>query len=283
MIIDFRLRPPFEGLVGSQMYEPQTIAWINRVMGTGSPDGPLSAISGSMPLALAEMHSAGITVGVVQGRHRPGTYIPNDALKRLVDTHPGRFVALASVNVLDASEAAHQIETAVSGYGFPGISLDLAALGLAVDDRKAYAVYEMCAATGAFVAITLSMLGAKDFSLINPAALDRAARDFPGVQFVSAHGSYPFVLEAIAVAMKRENVWLSPDMYMTHAPGSNLYVQAAAGYLQDRMLFGTSYPYTPMSETVTRFQKLDISEEARQKLLHSNARRLLKLDIAVAS
>src|SRR5215813_1856132 len=92
MIIDFRLRPPFEGLVGTQMYEPATIAWINRVMGTGAPDGPPAAIEGSMPKAIAEMDEAGIDLGVVQGRHRPGTYIPNESLRRLTQTYAGRFV-----------------------------------------------------------------------------------------------------------------------------------------------------------------------------------------------
>ena len=125
----------------------------------------------------------------------------------------------------------------------------------------------MCAAAGAFVAITLSMLGAKELELISPAALDRAARDFPGVTFVSVDGSYPYVLEAIGVAMllKRENVWLSPDMYMTHAPGGDLYVQAANGYLQDRMLFGSSYPYTPIKETVSRLMRLPISTTVRAR------------------
>src|SRR6185436_10570556 len=106
------------------------------------------------------------------------------------------------------------------------------------------------------VAITLSMLGAKEFELINPSALDRMARDFPKVNFVSAHGSYPYVLEVIAVAMKRENVWIAPDMYMIYAPARHLYVEAAQGYLQDRMLFGTGYPYTPLAEAVERFRAL---------------------------
>jgi len=277
MIIDFRLRPPFEGLVGTQMYDPETIKWINRAMGTGAPDGPLSAVSGSMPMAIAEMDAAGIGIGVVQGRHRPGTYIPNAALRRLTESYPGRFVAMASVNVLDPIEAAQQIETAVGGYGFPGISLDLGALGLAVDDPRAYAVYKMCAAAGAFVGITLSMLGSQELELVSPAALDRAARDFPDVQFISAHGSFPYVLEAIGVAMKRGNVWLAPDMYMTHAAGGELYVQAANGYLQDRMLFGTSYPYTPMQETVSRFLQLPLGVQVQEKLLHRNAQRLLRI------
>lgn len=277
LIIDFRLRPPVTGYLGTQMYHPDTIAWINEVMGAEPASGPRAALDGSMDALIAEMDAAGITMGVAQGRHRPGTEISNDVLASLRDAYPGRFQVLASVDVLDRSRGHAQIDHAIGELGFPGISLDLSVLGMRVDDRRVYPIYEHCAAAGAFVCITLSMLGAQEFDLITPADLDRAARDFPDLDFVSAHGSYPYVLEIIAVAMKRGNVWLSPDMYMTHAPGGEHYVQAAAGYLQDRTLFGTAYPYTSLEDTVSRFMALPFTDAVREKILHGNASRLLRI------
>ena len=231
-----------------------------------------------MPEMIEEMDEAGVGTGVAPGRHRPGTEIPNDALLRLTTDYPGRFVALASVDVIDARHGTAMIDTAVGQYRFPGISLDLSVLGMRVDDRRAYPIYEHCQRYGCCVAITLSALGARELDLVDPADLERAARDFPRVNFVSAHGSHPYVLQIIAVAMKRENVWIAPDMYMTHAPGRGLYVEAAQGYLQDRMLFGTGYPYTPLRDTVERFQRLPLRETVREKLLHRNAERLLNLN-----
>lgn len=277
MIIDFRLRPPYEGYLGTQMYDAATIGWINRVIGTNMPDGPAAALAGSMAAMIAEMDACGVTTGVTQGRHRPGTEIPNAVLARLCREYPGRFVALASVDVTDVRNGTAMMDKALGEFGFPGISLDLSALGMRVNDRRVYPIYEHCASLGGFCAITLSMLGAQEFELIAPADLDRAARDFPKLDFVSAHGSYPYVLEVIGVAMKRANVWLSPDMYMTHTPGGMLYTQAAAGYLQDRMLFGTAYPYTPLRDTVDRFMQLPLPDAVKEKLLFRNARRLLKL------
>jgi len=184
---------------------------------------------------------------------------------------------LGSVNVLDLKEAHEQIETSVGKFGFPGVSLDLGILGLRIDDHSLYPIYEQCASMGACVAITLSMLGSREIDFVRPDALDRAAADFPRLNFISAHGSYPFVLEVIGVACKRENVWLSPDMFMTHMPGGEHYAQAARGYLQDRMLFGTSYPYTTLKETVDRFMRIDFKDDVREKLLWNNAKTLLKL------
>jgi len=277
MIVDFRCRPPYEGYLGTQMYSRETIAWINRLMGTDLPTGPRAALDGSMPDMIREMDAAGVTLGVTQGRHRPGTEIPNATLHRLTQEYPGRFVALASVDVTNPDAGRRMIDEACGGFGFPGISLDLSVLGMKVDDRRVYPIYEHCQAKGVFVAITLSMLGAQTFELIAPSDLDRAARDFPQLQFVSAHGSYPFVMEVIGVGMKRENVWLSPDMYMTHAAGGDLYVQAANLNLGERMLFGTAYPYTPMDDTVRRFMRLPLKDDVKENILHRNARRLLKL------
>lgn len=277
MIIDFRCRPPYEGYLGTQMYSRETIGWINRVMATSQPQGPQAALDGSMDAMIREMDAAGVTLGVTQGRHRPGTEIANATLARLVREYPGRFVALASVDVTDVDHGRQMIDEACGGFGFPGVSLDLSVLGMKVDDRRVYPIYEHCAARGVFVAITLSMLGAQTFELIAPPDLDRAARDFPALQFVSAHGSYPYVLDVIGVAMKRENVWLSPDMYMTHAAGGDLYVQAAMRGLGGRMLFGTAYPYTPMDDTVARFLRLPLSHEVRDAILFRNAQRLLRL------
>ena len=276
MIIDYRLRPPYEGYVETQMYEQRWVKEVFDVIHLDNPDGPESARKKSMPLLIEEMDEAGITIGVTQGRFRPGTEIPNEALNRLVQEYPGRFVALGSVNVLDVAAAQKHIEEVVR-YKFPGIALDLSVLGMNVDDRRMYPIYELVAAAKLSVTITLSMLGAKEVSLVRPEGIDRAARDFPSVIFVSAHGSFPYVLEIIGVAMKRRNVWLSPDMYMTHFPGRMHYVEAANGYLRDRMLFGTAYPYTPLKETLDKFLQLPLEREVQELMLYRNAQRLLHL------
>jgi hypothetical protein len=277
MIIDFRLRPPFAGYVGSQTYSAQTIAWVNRVMCTSTPDGPGAALHGSMPAMIEEMDAAGIAIGVTPGRHRPGTEISNDVLLQLKTEYPDRFVPLASVDVVDTQRGIAMIDEAVGRQHFPGIALDLSVLGMRADDSCVYPIYEHCSRYGCCAVITLSALGARKLDLVDPADLDHAAGDFPRLNFVSAHGSYPYALQLIGVAMRRDNVWLAPDMYMTFAPGGGLYVEAAAGYLQDRMLFGSGYPYVPLGEAVERTMRLPISDAVREKLLYGNAKRLLKL------
>ena len=53
-----------------------------------------------------------------------------------------------------------------------------------------------------------------------------------------------------------------------------MYVEAANGYLQDRLLFGTAYPALPLKATVDRFLALPFHDAVRPKLLFENAQRL---------
>ena len=277
MIIDFRLRPPIKEYAKTQMFALDVIEVHAKLFGTIPLEGPVSARERSVDGLIHEMDEAGVTIGISCGRHRPGTEIPNAALKRLADEYPGRFIPLASVDILNARRAEEMIAEGVGNYGFPGIHLDLGALGMTPDDPRMGPIYEQCGGLGAVVAINTSAFGAQEQRLSNPEALDRAARDFPQVDFVSSHGSYPYVLQIIGVAAKRPNVYISPDVYMSNMPGGDMYVQATSTFLQDKILFGSAYPYSSVGDIVARYKKLPLSAEVLEKVFWRNAHRLLKL------
>jgi uncharacterized protein len=65
-------------------------------------------------------------------------------------------------------------------------------------------------------------------------------------------------------------------MYL-FAPGSAAYVEAANGVLQEQFLFGTSYPFRAMRQTVEDFVRLGWKGSVLEKVLYGNARRLLQL------
>lgn len=62
------------------------------------------------------------------------------------------------------------------------------------------------------------------------------------------HGSYPWVPQVLFSCMCRPNMYLAPDMYMYNMPGAADYVTAANGFLRDRFLFGSGYPYIPLKQ-----------------------------------
>ena len=79
-----------------------------------------------------------------------------------------------------------------------------------------------------------------DYSVNYWPPLDRLLQNFPRLKLVLAHGGYPAVIDALALAVKHPNFYLSPDIYC-FAPAGELYVNAISK-LPDQFIFGTAYP-----------------------------------------
>lgn len=60
-------------------------------------------------------------------------------------------------------------------------------------------------------------------------------------------------------------------------PGSHLYVEAANSFLSEQLLFGSSYPFRAMKQTVDDFISLGFRDEVLDKALYHNAEKLLKI------
>ena len=240
-----------------------------------------SARQKSMTLLLQEMDTAGVTIGVVIGRHS-GRYgsISNDDVAAIVAAHPGRFVGAASIDPTNRKQAAAEIAVAIKA-GFRAINIEPGAYAqpLLVDDRRLYPIYAQCEDADIPVIIMAGGSAGPDLSYTAPVHLDRVASDFPHMKIVVSHGGWPWVHQMLHIAFRRPNVYLSPDQYLANMPGMDDYVQAADGFLADRFLYASSYPFTPVKDYAEWFRKLPIKEESMQKLLYRNAARLLRIDV----
>ena len=74
----------------------------------------------------------------------------------------------------------------------------------------------------------------------NPMLLEDVAIDFPDIQIVVAHPSWPWQDEALSLALHKPNVWI--DLSGWSPVLSAQLVQYANTLLKDRMLFGSDYP-----------------------------------------
>ena len=59
--------------------------------------------------------------------------------------------------------------------------------------------------------------------------------------------------------------------------GSEAYVQAANGFLADQLLFGSSYTFRPIGQSIEDAQKLGFKDEVVEKFFYRNAARILNL------
>jgi len=78
------------------------------------------------------------------------------------------------------------------------------------------------------------------------------------------------------VAFRYDTISVVPDMYQ-FLPGSEVFVQAANGFMGDQLLFGSSYPFRPIRQSIDDFLVLGFRGKVLDKLLYGNAARLFGL------
>jgi hypothetical protein len=281
--IDMRLRPPLESWKSTAQFREGTAYYPTRF---GFPR-PRSVQTQSVDDLLAEMDEAGIAIGIVMGRQSapPHGVIPNDEIAQFVASHPSRFRAFAGLDLRDTAAAVAEIDRTARLPGFVGMSIEPGAAVDACfsDDRRLYPIYEGCQALGLPISITLSgylsAMAGHDLRYGSPSSVYRVATDFPRLDIVVSHAAWPNVMPMLEVAFLKQNVFVSPDLYLNHidTPGAHEFIRAARFFLEDRLLFGTAYPSRPLKESLDAFRKWELPPKLEAKILHDNAARLLRL------
>ena len=276
-IIDFRLRPPLKGFLDMVMYSAAERR--DRLTRQHGMEPAESAQKQSVDLLLREMDEAGITIGVVVGRCS-GVYgsVSNQDVADIVQAYGGRFVGVGSIDPSNRRKAIGQIDEARS-LGLKGINLEPGAYAvpLYADDRRLYPIYAHCEDHAVPVTIMAGGSAGPDLSYTNPVHIDRVAADFPELKIAVTHGAWPWVQEILHVAYRRQNVYVSPDQYLCNMPGMNDYLIAANGYLADRFLYASSYPFISVKGYAEWFRTLPIRPELLDRILYRNAARFLGL------
>jgi predicted TIM-barrel fold metal-dependent hydrolase len=110
----------------------------------------------------------------------------------------------------------------------------------------------------------------------NPMAVDDVAAEFPELNIILAHPSFPWQEEALAVAVHKPNVYIdlsgwSPKYF------PEILVQYINTRLRGKMLFGSDYPLITPERWLADFEKLPIRDEVRPEVIKGNAARLFGL------
>jgi uncharacterized protein len=214
------------------------------------------------------------------GRRRLG----NDEVLAAAEANPDVLIPFGSVDPhkgkLGVREARELIERGVRGFKFhPNTQ------AFSPDDRDFYPLYAEIAQAGLIAlfhsgttGIGAGMPGGGGVRLkySNPMLVDDVAADFPELDIILAHPSFPWQEEALAVATHKPNVYIdlsgwSPKYF------PEILVQYINTRLKDKMLFGSDYPLITPDRWLADFEKLPIRDEVRPLVLKENAARLLRL------
>jgi predicted TIM-barrel fold metal-dependent hydrolase len=279
-IIDVRFRPPLGSFLRSTMYKDKSrTAKMTAAMGMEMAP---STIQESMELLAAEMDGLGNYVGCVSGSKRgidrAWGWIENQDVFEMVQQYPDRFLGVGTLDASDTGAALEDLEACVSRFRFKAIAIEPGTHreNMYADDRRLYPIYERCVELGVPVLLLAGGNAGPDITYSDPVHVERVAIDMPRLKIVVLHGAWPWVTQILHIAFRRPNVFLSADMYLT-MPGGSQYIEAINGYLSERYLYGTSYPFGPVVGYFERFQRLGIQERHMDKVLYQNAEKLLGL------
>lgn len=281
-IIDFRSRPPFgKFLTEGNFYQSDSMVAFHAAYGSYPPK---AVFSKSIDDYFQEMVENNIELCVTTTRK--AWNFDGSVLVDLIQAYPDRFrgsVGVSPLNTkgqLDLDACFEEIDNYVNHNILSFVSLDpaLDTFPWYFDDQKFYPLYEKLQNDDITVCLSWGGIWIPDMSYYYPAVIDRVARDFPKLKIVLCHGGYPWTKETCYAAFSRGNLYLCPDLYMWHAPGSQDYVTAANCRLKDRIVFASAYPALGMKDAVETFLNAGFEPDVLEKVMYSNAASLLKLE-----
>lgn len=106
---------------------------------------------------------------------------------------------------------------------------------------------------------------------------DDLAADFPHLQIVMAHPSFPWVDEQLSILSIKTNVWMDLSGWSPKYFSPNL-IQYANTLIKDKVMFGSDFPVFSPDRWLRDWEDVPFRDEVRPKILLENAKRLLKLE-----
>lgn len=209
----------------------------------------------------------------------------NEFVAECVARHPDVFLGFASVDPWKGKTGVKAFRHAIADLGLKGLKLHPGCQLFAPNDTRVYPLYEAAQElqvpvifhTGT-TGVGAGMPGGAGVKLAycRPILLDDVAADFPDLQIVAAHPSWPWQDEMLAVAQHKANVWLDLSGWSPRKWSPEL-VKNVLGPLSDRALYGSDYPFLTLGKWLDAFESHGPSDEVKEKILVRNAERLLEL------
>lgn len=221
----------------------------------------------------------------------------------ITEKYPGRFILNGAFDPRDGERALDHLHALKERYGIQGLKLYTAewkgsSRGWKLNDANAYRCFELCEKLGIrnihiHKGPTITPLDKDAFDV---ADVDHVATDFQKLNFIVEHVGLPRLDDFCWIAVQEPNVYggLAVAMAFIHSR-PRYFAEMMAELLfwlgEDRLLFGSDYAiWTPkwlierfmafeLPEDVNRERGVDLTLEAKKKILGLNAARLYGIDI----
>jgi uncharacterized protein len=215
------------------------------------------------------------------GRRR----IPNEEIAEAALKNSDIMIAFGSVDPHKGKMGAREVERLITDYGVKGFKFHPTVQGYHPNDRMAWPLYEVINQyklpaifhTGhSGIGSGMRCGGGLRLEYSNPIHLDDVAINFPDMQIVMAHPSWPWQDEALSVAMHKPNVWIDLSGWSPKYFPQQL-IQYSNTLLKDRVLFGSDFPLIQPDRWIKDAGEAGFKPEVMPGILKGNAGRLLGL------
>ncbi|MFS3130759.1 amidohydrolase family protein [Nocardioides sp. Bht2] len=191
---------------------------------------------------------------------------------RLAEQYPGRFYAQWSYDPSFGSAGVARAREALSQPWMVGLHLHTHSFDRTFDHADHYPYYALASEMGVPVVMQAGTSGGPFPSACGaPIGIDRPAIYFPEVRFVLSHTGWPWVGEAIAMALKFPNVYLGTAVYPARHWNEDLR-RFITGPGRRKVLYGSGFPASGHRHTLTQLDDLGWSSEVSEAYLAGNAR-----------
>jgi hypothetical protein len=190
----------------------------------------------------------------------------------------GRLLPFASINPYIINDLPGELEKLIKDFSFKGIKVYPVYQHHYPNDPRMYPLYAKVQELGLpmLVHTGSSVFKGARIKYGDPLLLDDVAIDFPDLTILMAHSGRPFWYEqAFWMARRHENVY----MEVSGLPAKKLLEYFPR--LEDiahKVVYGSDWPGNPdLKRNVDAIRNLQISDQAKQAVLHDNAAKILGL------
>lgn len=286
MIIDMCVMPPLPETIEGFANPTGPFAKYNE-MYSASKEALEILKSDPFGILIHLMDEAGVDLAILPAEDAEttmGMVTPNQTVAKFVEKAPDRFIGMAGIDPHKGMKALDELVHAVKDLGMKALCLEPWLHKINSNDKLYYPIYAKCVELDIPVWIhsSLNFVPQLKMDFGRPVYLDEVAGHFPELKIIAGHGGWPWVNELMAVLWRHDNVFMDISAinpaYMTK-PGSGWESLLCYGnsLLQDRVLFGTSWPARQFKESVDGVMALPLKEEVKKKWLGGNAKKLLNL------
>jgi len=207
----------------------------------------------------------------------------NDFMAEVQRVDPDRIIAFATVDPLAGRRAVVELERAVKDLGLRGLKLHPQIQRFRPDDERCFEVYQAAEDLGipilfhtGHTGFGTGMEGGGGVKLDygRPMYIDNVAAEFRRLKLIMAHFGWPWYEEALSITLHKANVYIDLSGWAPRYIPQIVW-RYADTLLQDKVLFGSDYPYVTPARWLSDFEKIDLKPQTREKILWANAERVL--------